>query len=160
MFTQLYPFMLLSMTWTSVTLTLLQDYRSMKHLSRESCNFRQILIDQVRTICDRNINEIGYTENGIFHLACIPKRARLSDGIAGFFPRTYFISTLKRLALPVHISFGVWPWPFIHLHFFQKFPRVLPVFAAVSVGSCVGPQNKTGHPAGCKFPCWVPVENK
>ena len=25
-------------------------------------------------------------------------------------------------------------------------------------GSCVGPQNKIGHPAGCRFPCWVPAE--
>ena len=27
-------------------------------------------------------------------------------------------------------------------------------------GSCVGPQNKLGHPAGCRFPCWVPAEYK
>ena len=25
-------------------------------------------------------------------------------------------------------------------------------------GSCVGPQNKIGHPAGCRFPCRVPAE--
>ena len=24
--------------------------------------------------------------------------------------------------------------------------------------SCVGPQNKIGHTAGCRFPCWVPAE--
>ena len=24
--------------------------------------------------------------------------------------------------------------------------------------SCVGPQNKKGHPAGDRFPCWVPAE--
>ena len=27
-------------------------------------------------------------------------------------------------------------------------------------GSCVGPQNKIGHPAGCRFPCLVPMEYK
>ena len=27
-------------------------------------------------------------------------------------------------------------------------------------GSCVGLQNKIGHPAGCRFPCWVPAEYK
>ena len=27
-------------------------------------------------------------------------------------------------------------------------------------GSCVGPQNKIGHPAGCRFPCLVPAEYK
>ena len=25
---------------------------------------------------------------------------------------------------------------------------------------CVGPQNKVGHPAGCRFPCWVPAGYK
>ena len=27
-------------------------------------------------------------------------------------------------------------------------------------GSCVGPQNKIGHPAGGRFLCWVPAEYK
>ena len=27
-------------------------------------------------------------------------------------------------------------------------------------GSCVGPQNKLGQPAGCRFPCWVSAEYK
>ena len=27
-------------------------------------------------------------------------------------------------------------------------------------GSCVGSQNKMGHPAGCRFPCRVPAEYK
>ena len=27
-------------------------------------------------------------------------------------------------------------------------------------GSCVGPQNKMGHPTGCRFPCRVPAEYK
>ena len=27
-------------------------------------------------------------------------------------------------------------------------------------GSCIGPQNKIGHPAGGRFPCWVPAEYK
>ena len=27
-------------------------------------------------------------------------------------------------------------------------------------GSCVGLQNEIGHPAGCRFPCWVPAEFK
>ena len=54
------------------------------------------------------------------------------------------------------------PWWFrsfqsIHLHFF---PKPLPSFSCVvaNTTSCVGPQNKIGHPAGCRFPCWVPAE--
>ena len=34
------------------------------------------------------------------------------------------------------------------------FPKPLPIF------SCVGLQNKIGHPAGCRFPCWVPAAYK
>ena len=32
---------------------------------------------------------------------------------------------------------------------FQGFP----VLAVANTGSSVGPQNKIGHPAGCRFPC-------
>ena len=38
------------------------------------------------------------------------------------------------------------PFWSIHLHFFQN----------LNTGSCVGPQNKIGHPVGCRFLCWVP----
>ena len=34
------------------------------------------------------------------------------------------------------------------------FSKPLPIF------SCVGLQNKIGHPAGCRFPCWVPAAYK
>ena len=27
------------------------------------------------------------------------------------------------------------------------------LLAAANTGSCVGPQNEIGHPAGCRFPC-------
>ena len=60
---------------------------------------------------------------------------------------------------------GFLPWLFlpfwsIHLHFFQNLSRFFPVLAVANSGSCVGPQNKIGHHAGCKFPCWVPAECK
>ena len=42
--------------------------------------------------------------------------------------------------------------------FFQNLSWFFPVLAVANTGSCVGPQNKTGHPAGCKFPCWVPTK--
>ena len=35
-----------------------------------------------------------------------------------------------------------------------------PMLAVANTGSCVGPQNKIGHPARCRFPCWVPAEYK
>ena len=36
--------------------------------------------------------------------------------------------------------------------FFQNLSRAFPVLAAANTGSCVGPHNKTGYPAGCRFP--------
>ena len=37
--------------------------------------------------------------------------------------------------------------------FFQNLSRFFPVLAVANTGSCVGPQHKIGHPAGCRFPC-------
>ena len=38
------------------------------------------------------------------------------------------------------------------LFFFQNLSRFFPVLAVANTGSCVGPQNKIGHPAGCRVP--------
>ena len=46
----------------------------------------------------------------------------------------------------------------------KNLPRVFLVLAVANTGSCVGPQNKLGHPAHryrdnwCRFPCLVPAE--
>ena len=50
------------------------------------------------------------------------------------------------------------PFRSIHLHFFQNLSWFFPALAVTNTGSCVGPQNKIGHPAGCRFPCWVSME--
>ena len=52
------------------------------------------------------------------------------------------------------------PFQSIHKHLFQILSDFFPVLAVADAGSCVGPQNKIGHPAGCRFPCWVPTEYK
>ena len=44
--------------------------------------------------------------------------------------------------------------------FFQNLSWFFPVLAVANTGSCVGPQNKIGHPAGCRFLCWVSMEYK
>ena len=41
----------------------------------------------------------------------------------------------------------------IYLHFFQNPSRFFLCWLWLTHGSCVGPQNKIGHPAGCRFPC-------
>ena len=38
-------------------------------------------------------------------------------------------------------------------NFSKPFPIFFPVLAVANTGSCVEPQNKIGHPAGCRFPC-------
>ena len=48
----------------------------------------------------------------------------------------------------------------IHLHFFQNLSRFLLCWLWLTLGSCVGPQNKIGHPAGCRFPFSVPTKYK
>ena len=45
------------------------------------------------------------------------------------------------------------PFRSIHIHFFQNLFRFLLCWPWLTHGSCVGPQNKIGHPAGCRFPC-------
>ena len=50
------------------------------------------------------------------------------------------------------------PFRSIHLHFFHNLSWDFPVLAVANTGSCVGPQNKIGHPAARRFPCWMPAE--
>ena len=51
------------------------------------------------------------------------------------------------------------PFRSIHLHFFSpNLSRFFLCWLWLTRGSCVGPQNKIGHPARCRFPCWVLVE--
>ena len=45
------------------------------------------------------------------------------------------------------------PFWSIHLHVFQNLSRFLLCWLWLTHGSCAGPQNKIGHPAGCRFPC-------
>ena len=50
-------------------------------------------------------------------------------------------------------------YPSVHSPaFFQTLSQVFHVLAAANTGSCVGPQNKIGHFAGCRFPCLVLAE--
>ena len=52
------------------------------------------------------------------------------------------------------------PFRSIHLHFLRNPSRFLLCWLWLTHGSCVGPQNEIGHPAGCRFLCWVPAEYK
>ena len=44
--------------------------------------------------------------------------------------------------------------------FSKTSPDFSPCWLWLTHGSCVGPQNKIGQPAGCRFPYWVPAEYK
>ena len=43
---------------------------------------------------------------------------------------------------------------------FPNLSRFFPVLAVANTGSCVGLRNKIGHPAGCRFLCWVSMQYK
>ena len=57
--------------------------------------------------------------------------------------RDFFLSYST---LPMHS-------PAVFFFFFPNLSRVFPVLAVANTSSCEGPPNKTGHPAGCRFPC-------
>ena len=44
--------------------------------------------------------------------------------------------------------------------FFLNLSRCFLCWLWLKHGSCVGPKNKLGHPAGCRFPCWESAEYK
>ena len=50
--------------------------------------------------------------------------------------------------------------PFTCLSFFLNLSRFFLCWLWLTPDSCVGPQNKIGHPGRCRFPCWVPAEYK
>ena len=52
------------------------------------------------------------------------------------------------------------PFRSIHLHFFKNLSRFFLCWLRLRHGSCVGPQNKIGHPARGRFQCWVLVAYK
>ena len=52
------------------------------------------------------------------------------------------------------------PLQFIHLYFSPNLSRFLLCWLWLTHGSCSGPQDKTGHPVACRFPCRVPAKYK
>ena len=53
------------------------------------------------------------------------------------------------------ISSILLPFQSIHLHFCQNLSQFFPALAVANTGSCVGPQSKISHHAGCRFLCWA-----
>ena len=75
-------------------------------------------------------------------LKVLPFKSRVGQYIAMYATLLPGISSLLISTLPVHSP-----------AFCQNLSRVLPVLVVANTGSCVGPQNKIGHPAECRFPC-------
>ena len=76
-------------------------------------------------------------------ITCSPFKA-WSRSVYGHACYTYCQGFLPCLFLPF------WSIPCI---FFQNLSRFFPALAVANNGSYVDPQNKIGHPAGCRFPC-------
>ena len=62
--------------------------------------------------------------------------------------------------MAIHVTLTAWNFFLAYFYpsgpftciFSQNLSRFFPVLAVANTGSCVGPQNKIGHPAGCRFP--------
>ena len=52
------------------------------------------------------------------------------------------------------------PFRSLHLHFFQTSPVFFLCWLWLTPVLMYDPQNKIGHPAGCRFPCRAPAEYK
>ena len=70
--------------------------------------------------------------------------------------KSHLVRTQSLNALPLKPGVG----QYIAIHailtardFFLAYFYPSSPFAVANTGSCVGPQNKIGHPAGCRFPC-------
>ena len=75
--------------------------------------------------------------------------------LKGFPFKAWSRSVLYMLRLlPGISSLLISTFRFIHLHFFQTSPDFFfRCWLWLIHGSCTGPQNKIGHPTGCRFPC-------
>ena len=73
--------------------------------------------------------------------------------------RSVYSHTCKRL-LPDIFSLPICTLPVHSPAFFQSLSRFFVCWLCLTHGSCVGPQNKIGHPAGCRFPCSASAEYK
>ena len=83
------------------------------------------------------------------------KRSPLKPGV-GQYIAIHATLTARDFFLPCLFL----PFRPIHLHFFQILSRFFLRWLWLKHGTCVGQQNKIGHPAGGRFPCWVPAEYK
>ena len=84
--------------------------------------------------------------------------------------KSYLVRTQSLNVLPLNLGVGQYiaihaaltARDFFPAYFYPSGPVIcifpnlfflLPVLAVANTGSCVGPQNEIGHPAGCRFPC-------
>ena len=67
-----------------------------------------------------------------------------------------YIAIHAKLTVIIHLLISTIP---VHSPaFFPKLSRFFLFWLWPTHGPCVGPQNKIGHPAGCRFSCSVPAE--
>ena len=77
----------------------------------------------------------------------------LKSGVGQYFIAIHATLTARNFFLAYFFPSG----PFTCI-FSKTSPDFVLVLAVANTGSCVGLQNKIGHPAGCRFPCWAPTE--
>ena len=77
----------------------------------------------------------------------------LKPGVGQYIIAMHAMFTARNFFLFNFYPFG--PFTCIFSKPLRSFFLVLAVF---NTSSCVAPQKKIGHPAGCRFPCWAPAE--
>ena len=80
------------------------------------------------------------------NLKVLPLKPGVGQDIA-----MHAMHTARDFFLVHFFPFG--PFTCTFFFFFKNLSRVFPVLTVANTGSCVGPQNKIGHPAGCRFSC-------
>ena len=137
------------------------QFRRLNENSKTPLSFRQpsifylvILSFSVEEPVSQSVSHtllfLSYFKNSILFAKLVPSPLRtLICALCHNGPLTAYvirlqprISSLLISTLPVHLS-----------AFFQNLSRFSPVLAGTNTGSCVGPQNKIGHPVGCRFTC-------
>ena len=100
------------------------------------------------------------TEADVWRKRSTTKKKKKKSGIQDSAVEYALLCVLGTVRLPVSCVAGVSTFPVHSPAFFPNLSRFFLCWLWLTHGSCVGPQNKIGHPAGGRFPCRVPAEYK
>ena len=124
-----------------------------------------------RHLCQRCRSSCDVTGGDGFFLAC-PRGGELrTQKLTSHLVRTQSLNVLPLKPgvgqyVAIHATLTARDFFLAYLYSSSPFTCIFPKTSSdffmcwlwLTHGSCVGPRNKIGHPAGGTFPCWVPAE--